>query len=147
MPAHDQSLLLLSATLSILRPLSADNDRPTDIALALHHLAHVVTPCISGRGKAPHVLSPIRCQCTRSLSIHHRRTDQYGQAFDGRLQGLLSELEAGMGSALLRGSDPNGRPDTGGAKDRTVLTPRDEFQYWADCAVAGTQLLERWVSK
>uniref|UniRef100_A0A8B9L0C8 Cytoplasmic dynein 2 heavy chain 1 n=1 Tax=Astyanax mexicanus TaxID=7994 RepID=A0A8B9L0C8_ASTMX len=48
--------------------------------------------------------------------------EKWSQAFDPRLQSLLSELEEGLGS-VLRHTLP---------KDSGIVTPSDEFQYWAE---------------
>lgn len=56
--------------------------------------------------------------------------------FGPMLQELLSSLEAGLGRALrLDSTSENGL----GA----IVSPSDEFQYWAECAMSGSQLLDR----
>uniref|UniRef100_A0A8C0VSF5 Dynein heavy chain tail domain-containing protein n=1 Tax=Cyanistes caeruleus TaxID=156563 RepID=A0A8C0VSF5_CYACU len=54
------------------------------------------------------------------------KDEKWNKAFDPKLQKLLSELEAGLSTALRR-SDP------------TILTPTDEFQFWRECAHHGNK--------
>ncbi|XP_012944204.1 cytoplasmic dynein 2 heavy chain 1 [Aplysia californica] len=59
---------------------------------------------------------------------------KYSRNLDPKLQSLLSELEAGLGSAM-RKKDPSfrGRSGDGGEENLgSILTPMDEFQYWQD---------------
>ena len=87
-----------------------------------------------------------------------------GDAFDDRLQNLLGELEAGMGSALLHGGHGGAgnsdmasnaatrRGERGGGNDgegntdynlSVVQTPQDELRYWAEVAARAARLPER----
>ena len=72
------------------------------------------------------------------------KDDKWSQKFDPKLQTLLSELEAGLASVVRK------QEFTGSGKSLTseenvggILTPQDEFQYWADAAVSGYDLSER----
>ncbi|KAK3801155.1 hypothetical protein RRG08_006872 [Elysia crispata] len=61
---------------------------------------------------------------------------KYSRNIDPKLQSLLSELEAGLGSAI-RKKDPSFRGRSGdGVEDNlgSILSPMDEFQYWQDLA-------------
>uniref|UniRef100_A0A4W5JP42 Dynein cytoplasmic 2 heavy chain 1 n=1 Tax=Hucho hucho TaxID=62062 RepID=A0A4W5JP42_9TELE len=58
------------------------------------------------------------------------KDERWSSAFDPKLAGLLSELEQGLGSVVRRA----GTEDTG---KRSILTPVDEFQYWADLSESG----------
>uniref|UniRef100_A0A4W6F7X0 Cytoplasmic dynein 2 heavy chain 1 n=1 Tax=Lates calcarifer TaxID=8187 RepID=A0A4W6F7X0_LATCA len=54
------------------------------------------------------------------------KDERWRSAFDPKLAGLLSELELGLGSVVRQsGAQPS-------AKKGRILTPSDEFQYWAD---------------
>ena len=57
------------------------------------------------------------------------------QDFDPRLQGLITELEKGLGS-IIRRSAGEGLSNSG-SDFASILTPNDEAQYWADEANAG----------
>ncbi|KAK6296186.1 hypothetical protein J4Q44_G00338990 [Coregonus suidteri] len=66
------------------------------------------------------------------------RDERWSSAFDPKLAGLLSELEQGLGSVIRRA----GTEDTGKRSHREddilgILTPVDEFQYWADLSESG----------
>ncbi|XP_033120732.1 cytoplasmic dynein 2 heavy chain 1-like [Anneissia japonica] len=65
--------------------------------------------------------------------------EKWSQGFDPKLQSLLSQLEAGL-SSVIRKQDPSqrssGREDSLGG----ILTPSDEFQYWAEVAMSGNTL-------
>ncbi|CAL1541204.1 unnamed protein product [Lymnaea stagnalis] len=57
---------------------------------------------------------------------------KYSKNIDPKLQSLLSELEAGLGSAM-RKCDPSFRGRSGEEDNLgSILTPMDEFQYWQD---------------
>ncbi|XP_055895255.1 cytoplasmic dynein 2 heavy chain 1-like isoform X1 [Biomphalaria glabrata] len=57
---------------------------------------------------------------------------KYSRNIDPKLQSLLSELEAGLGSAI-RKRDPSFKGRTGEEENLgSILTPMDEFQYWQD---------------
>ena len=54
---------------------------------------------------------------------------QWSQALDPKLQGLLTELEKGLGTLMRK----SGGEVTGNNEGLTsILTPNDEAQYWAD---------------
>uniref|UniRef100_A0A673Y6D4 Dynein cytoplasmic 2 heavy chain 1 n=1 Tax=Salmo trutta TaxID=8032 RepID=A0A673Y6D4_SALTR len=55
------------------------------------------------------------------------KDERWSSAFDPKLAGLLSELEQGLGSVVRRA----------GTEDAGILTPVDEFQYWADLSESG----------
>ncbi|KAI1893942.1 hypothetical protein AGOR_G00128840 [Albula goreensis] len=66
------------------------------------------------------------------------KDEKWSQTFDPKLQSLLSDLEMGLGS-VVRQSDPE---DTGKKSFKEddvlgILTPSDEFQYWADLSKVG----------
>lgn len=57
------------------------------------------------------------------------KDSRWSQVFDSKLQNLLSELSAGLGQAL--------RLDTAAGKPgESILSPVDEFQYWAEVCPA-----------
>ncbi|GAA6078243.1 cytoplasmic dynein 2 heavy chain 1 isoform X1 [Tachysurus ichikawai] len=59
--------------------------------------------------------------------------EKWSQTFDPRLQSLLSELEAGLGSVLRHTHPKNSGKKTLSEDDVLgMLTPCDEFQYWAE---------------
>ena len=60
-------------------------------------------------------------------------------------QGLITELEKGLGSIIRRHDPGGGGGDTGDAIDAmaSILTPNDETQYWADVANSSRKKEER----
>ncbi|NWH43496.1 DYHC2 protein, partial [Fregata magnificens] len=71
------------------------------------------------------------------------KDERWSKTFDPKLQKLLSELEAGLGTVLRR-SDPNYTGTKLSEDDvRAILTPTDEFQFWIECAHHGS----KWCSK
>jgi dynein heavy chain 2 len=73
------------------------------------------------------------------------KDDKWSQKFDPKLQTLLSELEAGL-ATVVRKQQFTGSGKKSLASEENVagiLTPQDEFQYWADAAVSGYDLSER----
>ena len=74
------------------------------------------------------------------------KDEKWNRQFDPKLQSLLSELEAGLGS-VVRKQDKNAgqRGARSGSGDSLggILTPQDEFQYWADASISGYDLSER----
>ncbi|XP_068122972.1 cytoplasmic dynein 2 heavy chain 1 isoform X2 [Hyperolius riggenbachi] len=63
------------------------------------------------------------------------KDEKWSKEFDPRLQALLSDLEQGLGSVLRRPVTGRGDSKTGGEEDlQGILTPCDEFQFWADVA-------------
>lgn len=64
--------------------------------------------------------------------------DVSSKSVDPKLQNLLSELEAGLGSYLRKGGNFLGNDKKKGEQDfSSILTPSDEFQYWSDLADKG----------
>lgn len=70
---------------------------------------------------------------------------KWSQNFDPKLQTLLSELEAGLATAVRKQEFTGSRkkPLESETNLGGILTPEDEFQYWADAAVSGYDLSER----
>ena len=66
---------------------------------------------------------------------HNYQDAKWSQDFDPRLQGLITELEKGLGS-IIRRSAGEGLSNSG-SDFASILTPNDEAQYWADEANAG----------
>ncbi|XP_073518216.1 cytoplasmic dynein 2 heavy chain 1 isoform X2 [Phyllobates terribilis] len=64
------------------------------------------------------------------------KDEKWSKEFDPKLQTLLSDLEAGLGSMLRRRTvTSSGSLRTGGEDDlQGILTPSDEFQDWAEIA-------------
>ena len=66
------------------------------------------------------------------------QNDKFSRHFDPKLQSLLSELEAGLGSVVRhRGFISSGDGSFGG-----ILTPVDEIQFWAEGAMSGSSKLD-----
>lgn len=72
------------------------------------------------------------------------KDEKWSRNFDPKLQSLLSELEAGLGS-VVRKQDSSSRVANLGDEDNVggILTPQDEFQYWSDASISGYDLSER----
>lgn len=72
------------------------------------------------------------------------KDEKWSRNFDPKLQSLLSELEAGLGS-VVRKQDSSSRVANLGDEDNVggILTPQDEFQYWSDASLSGYDLSER----
>ena len=72
---------------------------------------------------------------------------KWSKNLDPKVQLLLTELEAGLGSALRH----SGKTVTTAGVDNTqsvenihgILTPLDEFQYWAETSVSSSKLSKR----
>ena len=68
---------------------------------------------------------------------------------DPKIQTLLSDLEAGLGSALRRfgkvGVEVRAPLNDSDESSQlsTILCPSDEFQFWAEAALSGTKLANR----
>ncbi|XP_053561557.1 cytoplasmic dynein 2 heavy chain 1 [Bombina bombina] len=63
------------------------------------------------------------------------KDEKWSRDFDPKLQALLSDLEAGLGSILRKTFSQPGSTKTGDDKDlQGILTPNDEFQFWAEVA-------------
>uniref|UniRef100_A0A667ZZ86 Dynein cytoplasmic 2 heavy chain 1 n=1 Tax=Myripristis murdjan TaxID=586833 RepID=A0A667ZZ86_9TELE len=66
------------------------------------------------------------------------KDEQWSSAFDPKLAGLLSELELGLGSVVRQsGAQPSAKKDQKEEDVLGILTPSDEFQYWADLSDSG----------
>ncbi|ESO93665.1 hypothetical protein LOTGIDRAFT_209197 [Lottia gigantea] len=62
---------------------------------------------------------------------------RWSRGLDPKLQSLLSELEAGLGSTIRR-TDPSFRGKDGSEDNLgNILSPMDEFNYWSDVAHSG----------
>ena len=74
------------------------------------------------------------------------KDSKWSSEFDPKLQGLITELEKGLGS-ILRRRDPTNykEADSGDIIDSLalILTPFDETQYWADLANSAKKKEER----
>ena len=74
------------------------------------------------------------------------KDEKWSRNSDPKLQSLLSELEARLGS-VVRKQDRNRSSGVANVDDEAnvggILTPQDEFQYWADACVSGYDLSER----
>uniref|UniRef100_A0A3Q0T4R8 Cytoplasmic dynein 2 heavy chain 1 n=1 Tax=Amphilophus citrinellus TaxID=61819 RepID=A0A3Q0T4R8_AMPCI len=61
------------------------------------------------------------------------KDERWCSAFDPKLAGLLSELELGLGSVVRQsGTQPSAKKGRTEEDVLGILTPSDEFQYWAD---------------
>lgn len=74
------------------------------------------------------------------------KDSKWSTEFDPKLQGLITELEKGLGS-ILRRRDPssnlNGEDGDNSDSLALILTPSDEAQYWADMASSSKKREER----
>lgn len=73
------------------------------------------------------------------------KDEKWSRNFDPKLQSLLSELEAGLGSVVRKQDNSSlGAANVGDENNvGGILTPQDEFQYWSDASVSGYDLSER----
>ena len=72
------------------------------------------------------------------------KDEKWSRHFDPKLQSLLSELEAGLGSIVRKYDKTTGKVSSGTEVDLGgILTPQDEFQFWADASISGYDLSER----
>ena len=73
------------------------------------------------------------------------KDDRWSQKFDPKLQTLLSELEAGLATVVRKQQFTTSGKKSLASEEIVggILTPQDEFQYWADAAVSGYDLSER----
>ncbi|KAM4699205.1 cytoplasmic dynein 2 heavy chain 1 [Discoglossus pictus] len=63
------------------------------------------------------------------------KDEKWSKDFDPKLQALLSDLETGLGSVVRRSVSSHGSSKFGGEDDlQGILTPNDEFQFWAELA-------------
>ncbi|KAG2456324.1 DYHC2 protein, partial [Polypterus senegalus] len=72
------------------------------------------------------------------------KDEKWSRNFDPKLQNLLSELENGLGSVIRR-SDPTYSGQNLRNEDDTfgILTPSDEFQFWAELSQASSKSTQR----
>uniref|UniRef100_A0A9J7YQK8 Cytoplasmic dynein 2 heavy chain 1 n=1 Tax=Cyprinus carpio carpio TaxID=630221 RepID=A0A9J7YQK8_CYPCA len=70
--------------------------------------------------------------------------DKWSQSFDSKLQSLLTDLEVGLGS-VLRHSHPkdSGERSHSETDVSSIMTPLDEFSFWADVGRSGQNSRER----
>ena len=70
---------------------------------------------------------------------------KWSKKVDPKIQTLLTELEAGLGSSLRRfgrtGIEVN--KSSSDSNLSAVLTPSDEFQYWAEASMSSSKLTSR----
>ena len=77
------------------------------------------------------------------------RDERWSRSVDPKIQSLLGDLEAGLGTALRRfGKIGISVPHTTGEADEssqlsTILCPSDEFQFWAEAALSEAKLAQR----
>ena len=88
------------------------------------------------------------------------RDARWSKAVDPKIQSLLTELEAGLGSVLRRFGKTGVRTglptspsssfsssfaaeDADSSELATILNPSDEFQFWAEVALSSTKLASR----
>lgn len=64
-------------------------------------------------------------------------SDISNKSVDPKVQNLLSELEAGLGSYLRKTGDNLESSKKGEELFGSILTPQDEFQYWTDSSNNG----------
>ncbi|KAI4889837.1 hypothetical protein NFI96_027314, partial [Prochilodus magdalenae] len=69
--------------------------------------------------------------------------EKWSHAFDPRLQSLLSELEAGLGSVLRHTSTKDSGKNLSEADVLGIVSPCDEFQYWAEVGHMAERSSER----
>ncbi|XP_018422828.1 PREDICTED: cytoplasmic dynein 2 heavy chain 1 [Nanorana parkeri] len=63
------------------------------------------------------------------------KDEKWSKEFDPKLQALLSELEAGLGSVLRRSVSSRAGSKSGGEDNlQGIITPSDEFQFWGEIA-------------
>lgn len=74
------------------------------------------------------------------------RDEKWSKSVDPKIQVLLTELEASLGSALRRQGRMGVGVDQGSLSPDVVsgiLTPSDEFQYWAESSMSSSRLSSR----
>ncbi|CAI9593487.1 unnamed protein product, partial [Staurois parvus] len=63
------------------------------------------------------------------------KDEKWSKDFDPKLQALLSDLEAGLGSVLRRPVSSREGSKSGGEDNlQGIVIPSDEFQFWAEIA-------------
>lgn len=70
---------------------------------------------------------------------------RWSKNIDPKIQHLLTELEAGLGSTLRRYGKTGLSLDNsgGGLQLSGILTPSDEFQYWVEVSMSSSKLASR----
>lgn len=70
---------------------------------------------------------------------------KWSKNIDPKIQHLLTELEAGLGSTLRRHGKVGVAQDKSGSNMQLsgILTPSDEFQYWAEASISSSKLTSR----
>lgn len=74
---------------------------------------------------------------------------RWSKSIDPKIQLLLTELEAGLGSTLRRHGKVGVAQDKGGSSSAAImelsgiLTPSDEFQFWAEASMSSSKLTSR----
>ena len=70
---------------------------------------------------------------------------RWSKSIDPKIQHLLTELEAGLGSTLRRHGKVGVALDKSGSNVQLsgILTPSDEFQYWAETNMSSSKLTSR----
>ncbi len=75
------------------------------------------------------------------------KDEKWSKNIDPKIQVLLTELEAGLGSVLRRQGRAGLERDHSTAPSDTnvsgILTPSDEFQFWAEASMSSTRLALR----
>ncbi|XP_059389924.1 dynein cytoplasmic 2 heavy chain 1 isoform X4 [Carassius carassius] len=66
--------------------------------------------------------------------------DKWSQSFDSKLQSLLTDLEVGLGSVLRQDSGERSHSETDVS---SIMTPLDEFCFWADVSRSGQHSRDR----
>ncbi|KAM9321467.1 cytoplasmic dynein 2 heavy chain 1 [Gastrophryne carolinensis] len=64
------------------------------------------------------------------------KDEKWSQKFDPKLQALLTDLESSLGCVLRKSFSSRGDSGKSGREDdlQGIITPSDEFQFWADIA-------------
>ncbi|XP_029458286.1 cytoplasmic dynein 2 heavy chain 1 [Rhinatrema bivittatum] len=72
------------------------------------------------------------------------KDEKWSKNFDPKLQTLLSELEAGLGT-ILRRADPTNKGTKFRGEDDIlgIFTPSDEFQFWTELAQSGNKSINK----
>ncbi|XP_043547742.1 cytoplasmic dynein 2 heavy chain 1 isoform X2 [Chiloscyllium plagiosum] len=65
------------------------------------------------------------------------KDEKWSKNFDPKLQNLLTQLEAGLGSVVRHSDHSRSGSKCGGEQDTSgILEPSDEFQFWAEVAAS-----------
>ncbi|TRY83670.1 hypothetical protein DNTS_027964 [Danionella cerebrum] len=68
--------------------------------------------------------------------------EKWSQSFDSKLQLLLTDLESGLGSVLRHAKD-SGKRSSSETEVSGILTPLDEFSFWADVSQSALKSNDR----